>query len=189
MDSPFLPALHSCLQAHWPNTALLGPGDQEGEACSWLSAHHGSQNFLLVWEAMQTRFGGLGLNSESIHMEYRGPPTNGDKNCLRCSTSSQPEFSFPSWDVRRTVIYGCKCSWLCPHYFTCVFSLNLPMRLWRRNLLSLFFRWGKWVLECLSMLLKVIELVRDRDEIWTHPALSLQTDCFITSNYQGNAVL
>lgn len=133
MDSPFLPALHSYLQAHWPNTALLGPGDQGGEACSRLSAHHSGQNCFLVGEAMQTRFGGLGLNSESIHMEYRGPPTNGDKNCLRCSTSSQPEFSFPSWDVRRTVIYWCKCSWLCPHCFTRVISLNLPMRLWRRN--------------------------------------------------------
>lgn len=70
--------------------------ETKGEACSWLSAHHSSQNCFLVGEAMQTRFGGLGLNSESIHMEYRGHSTNGDKNCLSCSTSSQPEFSFPS---------------------------------------------------------------------------------------------
>lgn len=59
---------------------------------------------------MQTRFGGLGLNSESIHMEYRGlqqmaiKTVSGVQQVLNQNLVSHLEM----W--RRAVIYGCKCS-------------------------------------------------------------------------------
>ena len=73
--------------------------------CSWLSAHHGNQNFLLAGRMTWTMFGGLGPNCESTQWSKGGPPTKDDRNCPRCS-SPQAEFRLPSRDVKTTGIYG-----------------------------------------------------------------------------------